>query len=102
MGHVHLHVADLDAAVAFYHGVLGFEVQGQAAAMRAAFLSAGGYHHHLGLNTWAGQGAPPPPPGALGLRYFTVILPDEVELERVSARAGERAGSRRGACPGAD
>jgi catechol 2,3-dioxygenase len=86
MGHVHLHVADVEQAVDFYAGLLGFEVQGVSARMGAAFVSAGGYHHHLGLNTWVGRGAPPPPPGSLGLRYFTVVLPDNAELERVAAR----------------
>lgn len=91
IGHVHLHVADLGEAVHFYHEVLGFDVQISSPAMRAAFLSAGGYHHHIGLNTWAGEGAPPPSPGALGLRYFTVVLPDPAELERVAERV-RRAG----------
>jgi catechol 2,3-dioxygenase len=88
IGHVHLHVADLDAAVDFYHGVLGFDVMGRMDS--AAFLSAGGYHHHIGLNTWAGEGAPPPPPAATGLQLFTVVLPDRRELERVeqALRAG--------------
>lgn len=86
IGHVHLHVANLDDAVRFYQGVLGFEIQGMAPAFRAAFVSAGGYHHHIGLNTWAGEGAPPPPPDSLGLRHFTVVLPDRRELERVAER----------------
>jgi catechol 2,3-dioxygenase len=54
--------------------------------MRAAFISAGGYHHHLGLNTWQGRGAPPPPTGALGLRYFVIELPNEIALNEVVAR----------------
>jgi catechol 2,3-dioxygenase len=86
MGHVHLYVADLQAAVDFYHGVLGFDSMGLAPAFRAAFVSAGGYHHHIGLNTWVGEGAPPPPPGSLGLRYFTVVLPDASELDRALER----------------
>jgi len=86
IGHVHLHVADIAEAVRFYHEVLGFEVQTSMPAMRAAFLSAGGYHHHIGLNTWVGEGAPPPPPGALGLRYFTIVLRDDAELEGVLGR----------------
>lgn len=86
IGHVHLHVADLDQAVDFYHGLIGFDVMGLARSFRAAFVSAGGYHHHLGLNTWRGEGAPPPPPDAVGLRYFTVELPDQTELERVLER----------------
>ncbi len=92
IGHVHLHVAHLAEAVRFYHEILGFDLMGMAAAFRAAFVSAGGYHHHIGLNTWAGEGAPPPPPlGARGLRYFTIVLPDDKELRKVMERV-ERAG----------
>jgi len=91
IGHVHLHVAAVDDAVRFYHGVIGFDLMGQSRAYQAAFVSAGGYHHHLGLNTWAGHGAPPPPPDSLGLRYFTVALPDQVEFDRVLERV-RRAG----------
>ncbi len=82
MGHVHLQVADLHAAKAFYSGVLGFDVvvEGYAGAL---FVSAGGYHHHIGMNTWQSLGAGPPPPGAIGLRSFEVILPEAEELERV-------------------
>ncbi|HWC85667.1 MAG TPA: VOC family protein [Solirubrobacteraceae bacterium] len=88
MGHVHLQVSDLDAAEAFYSGVLGFEVtvKGYAGAL---FVSAGGYHHHIGLNTWQSRGAGPPPPGAIGLRSFDVVLPDSGELERVLGRVTE-------------
>jgi catechol 2,3-dioxygenase len=86
LGHIHLHVRNLDEAVGFYHGVLGFDVMGQANAMRAAFVSAGGYHHHIGLNTWQGEGAPPPGEDALGLRYFSVQLPDQPALDEVIAR----------------
>jgi catechol 2,3-dioxygenase len=85
MGHVHLNVGDLEAAEAFYVGVLGFEVTVRGYP-RALFVSAGGYHHHIGLNTWAGEGAPPPPPGTRGLRRFEVALPDRGELERVGSR----------------
>jgi catechol 2,3-dioxygenase len=85
MGHIHLHVADLAAAEAFYAGVLGFELM-QHFGGQAAFLSAGGYHHHVGLNTWDGVGAPAPPPGEIGLREFLVRLPSEEELDRVAAR----------------
>ena len=91
IGHVHLHVRDVDEAVDFYHGVLGFDVMGNARAMRAAFVSAGGYHHHIGLNTWQGEGAPAPPPDAVGLRHFSVELPDQVALDTVAARV-EKAG----------
>ncbi|MFL5906184.1 MAG: VOC family protein [Solirubrobacterales bacterium] len=74
IGHVHLNVGDLTAAEAFYSGALGFDVtvRGYPGAL---FVSAGGYHHHLGLNTWAGEGAPPAPPGSLGLRHFEIRLP---------------------------
>jgi catechol 2,3-dioxygenase len=85
IGHVHLHVADLTEAVRFYHDGLGFDVMGLAPAFQAAFLSAGGYHHHIGVNTWLGEGAPPPPAGAVGLRHFTVIVP-AVELDRLRER----------------
>jgi len=86
LGHVHLHVRDVDEAVDFYHGVLGFDLMGAAKSFRAAFVSAGGYHHHIGLNTWQGEGAPPPPTDALGLRYFTVELQEQVEMEKVAGR----------------
>src|SRR3982750_285048 len=66
VGHVHLKVADLERAVAFYHGVLGFDVS-QRWGTQAAFLSAGGYHHHIGLNTWESKGGPPPAPGTTGV-----------------------------------
>jgi catechol 2,3-dioxygenase len=79
IGHVHLQVADIPAAEAFYVGALGFEptVRSYPGAL---FVSAGGYHHHVGLNTWAGHGLPSPPPGARGLRRFTIVLPDEAAL----------------------
>lgn len=82
IGHVHLQVAAIPAAEAFYVGALGFEptVRGYPGAL---FVSAGGYHHHLGLNTWAGQGAPSPPEGALGLRSITIVLPTEEALAGV-------------------
>jgi catechol 2,3-dioxygenase len=85
IGHVHLQVSDLSAAEEFYAGVLGFEVtvRGYPGAL---FVSAGGYHHHVGLNTWAGEGAPPPPPGARGLRFFEVELAGNEELARVTQR----------------
>ena len=85
-GHVHLYVADLDATMRFYHGQLGFEDMGLAHAFRMGMVSAGGYHHHIGFNTWVGEGAPPPPPDALGLRYFTIVLPDESKLEGLLQR----------------
>lgn len=89
LGHVHLYIRDIDEAVAFYHGVIGFDVMGVARAFRMAFVSAGGYHHHIGLNTWQGQGAPPPAPNSLGLRYFSVLLPDQPSLDQVLERVRE-------------
>jgi catechol 2,3-dioxygenase len=88
IGHVHLQVAELAAAARFYHGALGFDVtvRGYPGAL---FVSAGGYHHHVGLNTWAGEGAPPPPPGARGLDRFEVVVPGTDELERVAARVAQ-------------
>jgi catechol 2,3-dioxygenase len=86
MGHIHLHVRDIPEALDFYHGVLGFDVKGHAKEFHMAFVSAGGYHHHIGLNTWQGEGAPPPPADAVGLRHFTVDLPDQKALDEVIAR----------------
>ena len=86
IGHVHLYVADLEASLHFYHDVLGFDNMGMSRSFRAGFVSAGGYHHHVGFNTWVSEGAPPPPPIALGLRYFTVVLPDKTELDSVLQR----------------
>jgi catechol 2,3-dioxygenase len=85
LGHVHLQVADLVAAERFWSGALGFDVtvRGYPGAL---FVSAGGYHHHVGLNTWAGVGAPPPPPGALGLVRFEVVLPNQASVEEAAAR----------------
>jgi catechol 2,3-dioxygenase len=91
LGHVHLYVSHLQAAVDFYHGVLGFDVMGVAHDWGAAFVSAGGYHHHVGLNTWMGVGAPRAPEGSAGMRDFTVVLPGEAERERVLERV-RRAG----------
>jgi catechol 2,3-dioxygenase len=85
IGHVHLQVADIGPAEEFYAGVLGFEVTVRAYPS-ALFLAADGYHHHIGFNTWESAGAPPPPPGARGLRAFEVVLPDADEMERVSER----------------
>ncbi len=79
VGHVHLKVADLDRALGFYHGVLGFEVTLRFGA-QAAFLSAGGYHHHIGLNTWESQGGVPPPPGSTGLYHLALLYPTRAAL----------------------
>jgi catechol 2,3-dioxygenase len=84
MGHVHLHVADVDEALRFYHDLVGFDVMGHVPGV--GFVSAGGYHHHLGLNTWAGRGARPAPAGSAGLRRFTVELPTRRDLEDVVGR----------------
>jgi len=89
VGHVHLHVADIDEANHFYHDQLGFDIQGLSNSIGVSFVSAGGYHHHIGLNIWLGHGAPAPADGALGLRYFSVLLPDAAELERLSDRLGQ-------------
>lgn len=79
IGHVHLKVADLDRALAFYHGVLGFEVT-QRLGKQAAFLSAGGYHHHIGLNTWESAGGKPPPRGSTGLYHVAILFPNRAAL----------------------
>jgi catechol 2,3-dioxygenase len=84
MGHVHLHVSDLDNALRFYHDLVGFDVMGQVPGI--GFVSAGGYHHHLGLNEWAGRGARPAPAGSAGLRRFTVEVPSQSDLEDVVDR----------------
>jgi catechol 2,3-dioxygenase len=85
MGHVHLQVSDIESAEAFYSGILGFDVmvRGYPGAL---FVSAGGYHHHIGLNTWHSAGSAPPPSGAVGLRSFEVLLPSDEELATVLDR----------------
>ena len=90
IGHVHLQVSQLAAAETFYVDLLGFEVtvRGYPGAL---FVSAGGYHHHLGLNTWAGEGAPPPPPGSRGLRWFEIVVPDSAEVERIERALADAA-----------
>lgn len=80
IGHVHLKVADLDRALAFYSGVLGFEAQYRRPG--AVFLSAGGYHHHIALNTWTSAGGTPPPPGHTGLFHTAILFPDRPALAR--------------------
>src|SRR5580704_12337054 len=79
IGHVHLKVADLERALKFYCGVLGFELQ-QRFGTQAAFVSAGGYHHHIGLNTWESKGGSPPPPHSTGLYHTAILYPDRVQL----------------------
>jgi catechol 2,3-dioxygenase len=79
IGHVHLKVADIDRALAFYSGVLGFELT-QRIGPQAAFISAGGYHHHIGLNTWESRGGPPPPQGTTGLYHLAILYPTRAEL----------------------
>lgn len=79
IGHVHLKVADLERALRFYCGVLGFELT-QRYGTQAAFVSAGGYHHHLGLNTWESQGGTPPPPGTTGLYHVAILYPTRHSL----------------------
>lgn len=85
IGHVHLTVADLDRSLAFYRDLLGFEVTARYGDS-AVFLSAGGYHHHLGLNTWAGKGAPPPVKGHAGLFHHAILYPSRKELARALKR----------------
>ena len=87
IGHVHLKVADLDRAVAFYHGVLGFEVTQRMPG--AAFLSAGGYHHHIGLNTWSSRGGSPPQRGTTGLYHAAIRYPSRAALADALRRLTE-------------
>ncbi len=82
IGHVHLTVADLERSLAFYRDLLGFEVTTKYGDS-AVFLSAGGYHHHIGLNTWAGKGVKPPPAGHSGLFHFAILYPSRKELAKV-------------------
>ena len=79
VGHVHLKVSDLDRALHFYRDILGFELT-QRYGSQAAFLSAGGYHHHIGLNTWESSGGTPPPPGSTGLYHLAIVYPTRAEL----------------------
>lgn len=79
IGHVHLKVADIDRALAFYCGVLGFQLM-QRMGPEAAFISAGGYHHHIGLNTWSSKGGPRPPANATGLFHLAILYPDRASL----------------------
>ena len=84
MGHLHLHVGDIDEGLAFYRDVLGFELQANLGS--AAFVSAGGYHHHLGFNVWRGHGVGPAPAHTAGLRHWTVVLPTAADVAEVRAR----------------
>ncbi|MCZ4368391.1 VOC family protein [Sulfitobacter dubius] len=88
IGHVHLKVADLDRAIHFYSDLLGFAVT-QRYGNQAAFLGAGGYHHHIGLNTWESAGATPPPPGHTGLYHSAFLYPDRQQLARALRRVLE-------------
>ena len=88
IGHVHLKVADLDRALGFWRDVLGFDEQARIGD-QAAFLSAGGYHHHIGLNTWESQGGSPPPPGTTGLYHVAVRFPDRQALAEAVRRVVE-------------
>jgi catechol 2,3-dioxygenase len=90
VGHLHLHVGDIDDALAFYRDVVGFEEKGNLGS--AAFVSAGGYHHHLGINVWKGRGVGPPPEHAVGLRQWTIMLPTAADTDEVRERV-EAAGA---------
>jgi len=96
VGHVHLTVSNLERALNFYRDTLGFEVT-QRYGTSAVFLSAGGYHHHIGLNTWAGEGASQPPPGRTGLYHFAILYPTRLELARAFKRLFEHGVSIEGA-----
>lgn len=85
IGHVHLKVADLERAIGFYRDVLGFEVR-QRYGSQAAFLAAGGYHHHVGLNTWESYGGTPPPPGTTGLYHVAFLYPTRGALAEAVRR----------------
>lgn len=91
VGHVHLHVASIERGLDFYRDAVGFDVQ--ALLPTAAFVSAGGYHHHLGFNTWLGQGVPPQPQDVVGLRYWTIELGSESDVAAVQARIEDAGGS---------
>lgn len=88
IGHIHLKVSNLDRSIAFYRDILGFEVQ-QRMGNQAAFLGAGGYHHHIGLNTWESAGATPPPAGHTGLYHSAFLYPDRKALAQVLKRIVE-------------
>jgi catechol 2,3-dioxygenase len=97
VGHLHLHVGDIDGALGFWRDAVGFEVMTRFPS--AAFIAAGGYHHHLGLNTWRGEGVPPQPDGVVGLRHWTILLDDAEAVAAVRERvegAGAEVEDRRG------
>jgi len=96
IGHVHLKVADIDRALAFWRDVLGFEEQARY-GQQAVFLSAGGYHHHIGLNTWESAGGPPPAPGTTGLYHVAVRFPDRTSLALAVRRVVDAGVSLQGA-----
>jgi catechol 2,3-dioxygenase len=96
IGHVHLTVADLERSLAFYRDALGFEITTRY-GRDAVFLSAGGYHHHIGLNTWAGRGAPAPAPGTTGLYHFAILFPDRRALAGAVRRVLDHAVALEGA-----
>ena len=86
IGHVHLRVADLERALQFYCGILGFELKQRSSDGRAAFIAVGDYHHHIGLNTWGSLGGPPPPPGTTGLFHTAIAYPTRAELAHAYRR----------------
>lgn len=88
IGHIHLKVADLERALAFYHDLLGFEIT-QRYGDQAVFISAGGYHHHIGLNTWYSKGAPPAPQRAAGLFHTAIVYPERKDLAAVLRRIND-------------
>jgi len=91
IGHVHLKVADLARAIAFYRDVLGFVLMAELSGS-AAFFGAGGYHHHIGANTWQSRGAGPPPPGSAALRRATIVIHEATERDRVAGRVADAGG----------
>ncbi len=84
VGHLHLHVGDVERGLTFYRDLIGFEVMTDFGS--AAFVAAGGYHHHLGFNTWRGEGVPPAPAGRVGLEHWTVLLPEAADVEAIAGR----------------
>jgi catechol 2,3-dioxygenase len=89
MGHFHLHVSDLEETRRYYHELLGFDDMGVGRRFRMGMVSAGGYHHHIGFNTWQGEGAPPPPPDAIGLEYLAFAFPNTAAWQDFLARLEE-------------